>query len=170
MSITQSGCKPLGHVVMAGDGHEAAADLPARMPLAIAAETTRATLRSTTLVNSSNTTTDRSTASASSRHRSQCGPGQVAAELLAVAQDAVRLDPTRRRGEADGGEKVGDLLNRPLAQSVERRPGRTAIARADRGARRTTPGRWCSCRCPRDRRSARFARRAERRGENPFPP
>ena len=48
----------------------------------------------------------------------QC-PGQVAAELLAVAQDLVGLDPTRRRGEADGGEQAGDFLDRPRPKSVD---------------------------------------------------
>ena len=48
--------EPLGHVVVAGDGHEAAADLARADALGHAADTTRATLRSTTLVNSSKTT------------------------------------------------------------------------------------------------------------------
>jgi len=48
----------------------------------------------------------------------QC-PGQIAAELLAVAQHLIGFDPTRRRGEPDGDEQANDLLDRPRSESVD---------------------------------------------------
>ena len=68
---------------------------------------------SRTTVCSSSASRRSSPASARARSQRNCSP------LLSTL---VGLDPTRRRGEADGGEQAGDLLDRPLAQPVDHRP------------------------------------------------
>jgi len=53
--------------------------------------------------------------------RPQQRAGKVAAELLAAAEHAVRLQPARRRRKTDGGQHLGDLFRRQLAESVDYR-------------------------------------------------
>ena len=107
------GLQPLGHVVMAGDRHEAAAD-PLR---ADAFGNCRRNDPGNVAVHHAGELVERDHLAGVAAAGK--GPGQIAAELLPVAQHAVRLDPTRRRGEADRGKEVRDFLNRALAQSVD---------------------------------------------------
>ena len=139
---------------------------PERIALAIAAEPNWATWRSTTLVNSSNTTrrpgVAESPLGAPARWGRQ-GPGQVAAKAFPAAEHRVRLDPSRRRAETDAGQQSGDLARRrsPKQSMTARSSGHGSPRRAQT---RTLAGRSSICRCRTGRRSGQCPRLSSKPG------
>ncbi len=117
------GLEPLGDVVVAGDGDEAAGDPPGPQRL----RRRRRDHPRHVAVHDAGEFVEhhRPVGRATAGQRA----GQVAAKLLAVAQHVVRLDPTRRRAEADGRQQAGDLLDRAVPQPVDNRLLRRPLPR-----------------------------------------
>ena len=107
--------EPFGHVVMASDGHEAAADLALAHTLG---HRRGADLRHVAVDHAGELVEDHNLAVA---RGSQC-PGKVAAKPFTAGKNVIWLDPTRRRAESHGCKQPGDLLDGSLAEPVDNRP------------------------------------------------
>ena len=155
------GLEPLGHVVVARDGHEPAGDPARANPLG---NRRRADPRDVAIDDAGELVEGHQPrlgavelASASARARSQrnCSPPE------STPYGLIQL----------GGELNPTAVNSPVISLIGRSPRQSMTARSSGQGRvavepiaEQLAGRSCSCRCPTDRRSGRSARRRPVRG------
>ena len=122
--MTQSGSSHSRHVVVAGDGDEPPRDPPAPQRLG---RRRRHHPRHVAVHHAGELVEHDEFFRGRVALRQRAG--QVAAELLAVAEHLVGLHPARRRAESHGRKQAGDLLDGAVAQPVDHRPLRRPLPR-----------------------------------------